>query len=291
MAISKSFFGLRRKSAGNFTYSVGYDANGNKQQVTKEKATEVSNPRTYGQASQRSYFAGATRLASILSRISDHAIEGIKFGMPNRANFIKMVQGLADYNTYGYTLVKPYCKKGFEGILFKFGSQVQISHGSLPIQALTPADTDAGYASEEVANVSFTEENIATYGLQLNDIFTAVALATTPDGRMGMANYWQIKLALGALPEGWKLYKVYLESDDTKAAVRYYVDYSLKPSGGCVIMERKSDSLYQRSDAFLTGNAVASTSGQTAADVQSYMDAASTRAWTKGPDYLDGSEL
>lgn len=289
MAISKSFFGLRRKSAGNFTYSVGYDAAGNKQQVTKEKATEVYNPRTYGQASQRSYFAGATRLASILSRISDHAIEGIKFGMPNRANFIKMVQNLAGFDNHGYDLVKPYCVKGVDGVYWTLGKQVQISHGSLPVQALTPDEEDAEYTSEEVANVNLTEANIASYGLQLNDIFTCVALATSPVGTMGAPNYWQIQIALGALPANWTLMKVYKSDDQAKAAVRYYLQYEMAPTGACVIMERKSDKEYQRSDAFLTGIAVSQ--GQNAAAVKSYMDAASTRAWTKGPDYLDGSDL
>lgn len=56
MAKSKSFFGLRRGSTKTLTFQV----NGG-QQITKDRVTEVRNPRTKGQMKQRTIFMDAVK--------------------------------------------------------------------------------------------------------------------------------------------------------------------------------------------------------------------------------------
>jgi len=72
MARSKSFFGLRRGSAGGFTYSKGI----NGEQITRAKAESVRNPQTKSQMAQRMLFSAIGYLASKFAYIVDHSTQG-----------------------------------------------------------------------------------------------------------------------------------------------------------------------------------------------------------------------
>ena len=72
MARSKSFFGLRRGSAGGFTYSKGI----NGEQITRAKAESVRNPQTKSQMAQRMLFSAVGYLASKFGYIVDHSTQG-----------------------------------------------------------------------------------------------------------------------------------------------------------------------------------------------------------------------
>ncbi len=83
MAQSKSFFGLRRGSTKTLTFSVY-----NGKQVTKDRVTEVRNPRSSVQMKQRAIMATALRGYSALKEICDHSFEGITYGQKSMNYFV-----------------------------------------------------------------------------------------------------------------------------------------------------------------------------------------------------------
>lgn len=83
MAKSKSFFGLRRGSTKSLTFSV-YEG----QQVTKDRVTEVKNPRTPSQMTQRMVMATALAMYSAGKEIFDHSFQGITYGAKSMNKFL-----------------------------------------------------------------------------------------------------------------------------------------------------------------------------------------------------------
>lgn len=83
MAQSKSFFGLRRGSTKTLTFSVY-----NGKQVTKDRVTDVKNPRSAMQMKQRAVMATALRGYSALKEICDHSFEGITYGQKSMNYFV-----------------------------------------------------------------------------------------------------------------------------------------------------------------------------------------------------------
>ena len=83
MAQSKSFFGLRRGSTKTLTFSVY-----NGKQVTKDRVTDVKNPRSAAQMKQRAIMATALRGYSALKEICDHSFEGITYGQKSMNYFV-----------------------------------------------------------------------------------------------------------------------------------------------------------------------------------------------------------
>ena len=83
MAQSKSFWGLRRGSTKTLTFSVY-----NGKQVTKDRVTDVKNPRSSAQMKQRAIMATALRGYSALKEICDHSFEGITYGQKSMNYFV-----------------------------------------------------------------------------------------------------------------------------------------------------------------------------------------------------------
>ena len=83
MAQSKSFFGLRRGSTKSLTFSIY-----NGKQVTKDRVTEVKNPRSSMQMSQRAYMATVIKAYSSMRDICNHSFEGVPYGQKTMNTFI-----------------------------------------------------------------------------------------------------------------------------------------------------------------------------------------------------------
>lgn len=83
MAKSKSFFGLRRGSTKSLTFSVY-----NGKQVTKDRVTEVKNPRSSMQMSQRALMSTVIKAYSSMRDICNHSFEGIPYGQKTMNTFI-----------------------------------------------------------------------------------------------------------------------------------------------------------------------------------------------------------
>ena len=85
MAISQSFFGLRRGSTKTLTFQVN-----NGKQVTKDRVYEVKNPRTQAQMIQRMVMATASAAYAQMKQIVDHSFEGVTYGQMNMSEFIRV---------------------------------------------------------------------------------------------------------------------------------------------------------------------------------------------------------
>ena len=83
MAQSKSFFGLRRGSTKSLTFSVY-----NGKQVTKDRVTEVKNPRSSMQMGQRAIMATVQKAYSSMKDICNHSFEGVPYGQKTMNAFI-----------------------------------------------------------------------------------------------------------------------------------------------------------------------------------------------------------
>lgn len=83
MAISKSFFGLRRGSTKSLTFSIY-----NGQQVTKDRVAFVKNPNTIAQRLQRMKFLAMQLILNAgLGDIIDHSWENKRYGSESRQYF------------------------------------------------------------------------------------------------------------------------------------------------------------------------------------------------------------
>lgn len=82
MAQSKSFFGLRRGSTKTLTFQVN-----NGKQITKDRVTDVKNPRTSAQMRQRMLMTTVMAAYSYMKAIADHSFEGYTNGQQCMGRF------------------------------------------------------------------------------------------------------------------------------------------------------------------------------------------------------------
>ena len=84
MAKSSSFFGLRSGSTKSLTFQV-YKG----QQITKDRVTRVSNPRSEAQMTQRALIPIVAAARSSLKGLVDHSFEGVAYGETSLREFSK----------------------------------------------------------------------------------------------------------------------------------------------------------------------------------------------------------
>ena len=104
MARLRAFGTKARGSVGAVTY---YVANG--QQIAREKATEVKNPKSSAQAAQRMKMSPAQKFFEALSGIVNHSWQGVKYGNASRQKFMSeaMKQNGGPYVVKGTTTFVP----------------------------------------------------------------------------------------------------------------------------------------------------------------------------------------
>ena len=143
MAISATFYGLRRGSTKSHTYSV---VDG--KQITKDRVEGGKDPRTLAQMSQRCMVATVGTAYSAMKSICDHSFEEKTAGMQCMREFmsanLKLIQVSKEYDN-GLFGFNKYQQSGLVP-----GSYV-ISDGSLP-DALVDAEIDG----VDVANKKVT---------------------------------------------------------------------------------------------------------------------------------------
>lgn len=128
MAKSASFFGIRSGSTKSHTYSA-YRG----QQVTKDRVTEVSNPQSNNQMSQRLVMPLVANAASQLNGIVNHSFEGTEYGW-------KSIQKFRSINLRkGALTVYSFVPKG---AMDCGEAAFTISQGSLPSFSIDTAESD-----------------------------------------------------------------------------------------------------------------------------------------------------
>lgn len=161
MAQSKSFFGLRRGSTKSLTFSTF-----NGKQVTKDRVTDVKNPRTEAQMINRMLNYTAMSAYSAMKEIVDHSFASKSYGLQSMRYFLSKNYSLLKYGT-DTLRYSPY-KGG------AVPSGYLVSEGSL-----TPVATDISGTGFEIS-ISVPGNKIADLknrvGLNSGDYLTAVAL-------------------------------------------------------------------------------------------------------------------
>ena len=85
MAKSKSFFGLRTGSTKSLTFQV-YRG----QQITKDRVTRISNPRSEAQMRQRAIIPIVAASRAALKGLVDHSFEGVTYGEQSLKKFSEL---------------------------------------------------------------------------------------------------------------------------------------------------------------------------------------------------------
>lgn len=116
MAKSSNFFGLRTGSTKSLTFSV-YRG----QQITKDRVTRISNPRTTAQMQQRALVPLVAAARSTLKGIVDHSFEGIPYGEASLKEFSAQNLKKDFLNVVSYS-PKGYSNMGFAEFLVSKGT-------------------------------------------------------------------------------------------------------------------------------------------------------------------------
>lgn len=122
-----------RGRIGSDVYSVGKNGMGEKQQVVRSLAEQVSNPRSQGQMFGRMIMSTVMQAVSQLTPIIDHSFDGYPKGQPSISQFIKNNYALikadaqahpSSNNAFG---LNKYQEKGIKvgNYLVSDGNQVQ----------------------------------------------------------------------------------------------------------------------------------------------------------------------
>lgn len=168
MAQSKSFFGLRRGSTKSLTFSTF-----NGKQVTKDRVTDVKNPRSEAQMINRMLNYTAMSAYSAMKEIVDHSFASKSYGLQSMRHFLSKNYSLLKYGTD--TLRYSSYKGG------AVPSAFLVSEGSLAPVPMNIIDGDG-----EI-NITFTGKTVGDLkkflGLNAGDYFTAVALTDDPHNR------------------------------------------------------------------------------------------------------------
>lgn len=176
MAKSKSFFGLRKGSTKTLTFSV-LDG----QQITKDRVTDVKNPRSKAQMEQRCILKTTALAYSTLKSIVDHSFEGTTYGAASQRKFMQLNTAIVRANANDTRSVIGFAS--YKDSTPNMG-QFIISQGSL---APIPAGViSLSFAANSLAvtyngGVASTAALANALGVNLGDIVTLCALAQNSD--------------------------------------------------------------------------------------------------------------
>lgn len=255
MAKSKSFFGLRKGSTKTLTFSV-LDG----QQITKDRVTDVKNPRSKAQMEQRCILKTAALAYSTLKSIVDHSFEGTTYGAASQRKFMQLNTAIVRDNAHdGKSLI------GFASYKDSTPNMGQfiISQGSLaPIPAGVMSLSFAANSLAVTYNggVASTAALANALGVNLGDIVTICALAQNSDKN---AIFVWLRMILPAEDvvvnadnvkfESNKRFSVSFESNVVASILFDAVDKVTANSAALygVIRSQKSDAGYKRSNTTL----------------------------------------
>lgn len=212
MAKSKSFFGMRRGSTKSLTFSV---VNGI--QITKDRVSEVKNPRSMQQMKQRCFLKTAALGYAAMKAIVDHSFQGYTYGSKSMRQFMKLNTPLvmeaagASRPSFGYA---PY------GDSTPNMGQFIISEGTLssvPSNAVTLKFDANSLAVKYNGGGGSVSELAASLGCNLGDIATICALC---QNAAGIVKFVWLRLILPTADGTITSESVKFESD-----VRFSVSY------------------------------------------------------------------
>lgn len=185
---------------------VGYTRGSSEDPQGVRPYVKPSNPKTMPQAVQRARFSGAVVMASLLSKISDHNVEGERVGLKNRSAFCKLLMALP-HAVVGQDL--------FEAKLIAAKGSLRVSiaaadldnpvsaflSASMPLSKGSLGDcTPTFLVGEDNFVGTLTADKIKSLGLQVGDIITIVTFnkVKSADGTIYYEpSYKQYDVAVG----------------------------------------------------------------------------------------------
>ncbi len=258
MAKSKSFFGLRSGSTKNFTFS---QLNG--KQITKERVENVKNPRSSAQMRQRMLMATIGSAYRYLKVIADHSFEGVTYGQQSMSKFMSLnlskfkeaasndASGVA-FNAYRDSLINPakyiLSKGSLDAVPFVVNSNNQIG--------MTYALEDASTA----------EKIYDAMGIKKKDMLTFVWIVGESSLVDGVYYYTPSALNIvrlkaevsGAVENPHDAFVFEANRNGLDINVSFadnVLSFSTTEANfGAVILSRKTDTTWLRSDAVMVGN-------------------------------------
>ena len=149
MAKSKSFFGLRTGSTKSLTFQV-YRG----QQITKDRVTRISNPRSEAQMKQRAIIPIVAASRAALKGLVDHSFEGVPYGDQSLKMFSSLNLKAGALNVASYS-PNGYSNPGFANLIvsrgtinedfeIQGGSNSAIAMYSTTAEAMTHKSYEAG---------------------------------------------------------------------------------------------------------------------------------------------------
>lgn len=256
MATSKSFFGMRRGSTKNFTFST-LDG----KQVTKERVLDVKNPRTQNQMAQRMLMTTAGAAYKYLKVIADHSFEGKTVGLQSMSEFMRLNLNKLRaaykagekhaYNAYKDAEINPYTYIVAQGTLKPLPYAFNQSNLLLSV----PAD-----------EASTAEQIYSALGVQRNDLITFVAVKGHSNIVDGVYSYTPESLkvvrlycnATGAVTKPLDAFTIESNTNGLSVNVNFTSNtLSIEMSDvdfGTIILSRQDNGIWKRSNASMVGN-------------------------------------
>lgn len=169
MAKSNSFFGLRRGSTKSLTFAVN-----DGMQITKDRVTQVKNPRTKAQMAQRCLLKTISLAYSSMKSILDHSFEGVSYGALSMRHFQSINFNMVKAARFANTKTIGFAKYGDSTPNL---GQYVIAQGSLSqpnFQAFTLGVQGSGI-SIAVSDVATVADFATKLGIGLGELITICA--------------------------------------------------------------------------------------------------------------------
>lgn len=256
MAQSKGFFGLRKGSTKNFTFST-LDG----KQITKDRVFDVKNPRTESQMRQRMLMTTVGAAYKMLKSIADHSFEGYTSGMQcmrqfnsrnlNRFKQAAAAKGSVAFNEYKDADINPLpfilASGSLPGFIFSFD-------GESNLQIV---------AEKENADFTTAEGIYAALGVQRNDLITFCTVIGEGSTKNGVYTYKGERFNIvrlycdksGAVSKPADAFTISTNNDQASISMSTAANAITIKTGtadfGAVIQSRKSNSGWLRSDAVM----------------------------------------
>lgn len=256
MAQSKGFFGLRKGSTKNFTFS---SLNG--KQITKDRVFDVKNPRTESQMRQRMLMTTVGAAYKMLKSIADHSFEGYTSGMQcmrqfNSRNLNRFKQAAAAKGSVAFNEFKDGDINPLPFIL---------ASGSLPgfIFSFDGESNLQIVGEKENADFATAEGIYAALGVQRNDLITFCTVIGEGSTTNGVYSYKAERFNIvrlycdksGAVSKPADAFTISTNNEQALISMSTASNAITIKTGaadfGAVIQSRKSDSGWLRSDAVM----------------------------------------
>lgn len=268
MAKSKSFFGLRKGSTKTLTFAT-LDG----KQITKDRVTEIRNPRSPGQMLQRMFVTSVGSSYRALKGVCDHSFEGVSQGAACMRTYqslnLKRLRAL--YNAGAQLMFNPYQDGNIYPLpyIISRGSLDRLDY-SLAVSGLSVKVAGAGF------DVSTAEGIYNALGIDRGDYITFVGLEGNVQSDKTIfepSRVHIIRLAAdktGPVSSAIKAFTIDnakgVTVSVTATANKVEITVSANLAAGCAIRSHKVADAWQYSDAeFIIASRISSSASTQAA--------------------------